>query len=161
MPTTRNRKHPHTEQKPLSEMADTARQNYEHAIRTGQKLQEEAGQWWTRMLTQTATTAEWQRNLSRFTAIAGRAMPVAQKCFEGTIEVMEKSGRSGVELMKKAVDASQTPGLAESQAKWMEFWTSSMKTAQSNIEAVSQLGTQTIDSWIDFVQKNSETAEAA
>jgi len=160
MATTSNRKHHHAEQKPLSGMADTARKNYEHAIRTGEKFQEEAGQWWTRLVTQTATTADWQRTVSKFAALAGTAMPVAQKCFEGTIDIMEKGGRSGVELMKKAVDASQTPGLAECQAKWMDFWTCSMKAAQSNIEAVTQLGTQTIDSWIDFVRENSKGAES-
>ncbi|HVV74147.1 MAG TPA: hypothetical protein VHI52_22040 [Verrucomicrobiae bacterium] len=138
-------------------MADTARKNYEHAIRTGQKFQEEAGQWWTRMLTQTATAAEWQRNVSRFAAMAGNTVPLAQDYFEHAVDVMQKSGQSGAELVQKAMEAAQTPGLAECQAKWMEFWTSSMKAAQSNIEAVTQLGTHGIDSWIAFVRKNSET----
>src|SRR5262249_31972270 len=99
----------------------SARKNYEQAIRTGQKFQEEAGQWWTRMLTQTATATDWQRNFSRFTALAGNAMPLAQRCLEGAMDVMEKSGKSSAELMRKAADAAQTPSLAESQAKWMEF----------------------------------------
>jgi len=140
-------------------MADSARKNYEHAIRTGQKLQEEAGQWWTRMLSQTATATDWQRNLSRFTLLAGNVMPVAQKCLEETMNVMEQSSRTSVDLVRKAVDAAQTPGLAECQAKWMDFWTSSMKAAQSNVEAVSELSTRTIDSWIQFVRKNSEVTE--
>jgi len=157
--TNRKRNHQQPEHKPLTEMADTARKNYEQAARTGQRFQEEAGQWWTRMLNQTATAAEWQRNVSRFTALAGQAMPVAQRCLEGAMEVMEKSGRTGAELMQKAVEASQTPSLAECQAKWMEFWTSSMKATQTNVQAVTQLGTRAIDSWVDFVRKNSEITE--
>jgi len=155
-----SRRQNHQQQpKPLTEVADTARKNYEHAVRTGQRFQEEAGQWWTRMLSQTATAAEWQRNVTRFTAMAGQAMPLAQRCLEGAMDVMEKSGRTSAELMRKAVDAAQTPGLAECQAKWMEFWTSSMRATQSNVEAVTQLGTRAIDSWVDFVRKNSEAAE--
>src|SRR5215831_15092550 len=132
----------------VSGMADAARKNYEQAIRTGQKFQEEAGQWWTRMLTQTATTTDWQRNFTRFTAFAGNAMPLAQRCMEGAMEVMDKSGKSSAELFRKAADAAQTPNLADSQAKWMEFWASSVKAAQNNVEALTQLGTRTIDSWI-------------
>jgi len=140
-------------------MADKARRNYEQAMRTGQKFQEEAGQWWTRMLTQTATASDWQRNVSRFTNLAGTMMPIAQRCLEGAMDVMEKSGRTGADLVTKAVDAVQTASPAESQAKWMDFWTSSMKATQSNVEAVTQLSTKAIDSWIDFVRKNSEVTE--
>jgi hypothetical protein len=111
------------------------------------------------MLSETATTADWQRNLSRFTSLTGNVMPIAQRCLEGAMDVMEKSGRTSADLMKKAVDAAQTASPAECQAKWMDFWTSSMKAAQSNVEAVTQFSTKTIDSWIDFVRKNSEVTE--
>ena len=140
-------------------MADTARKNYEHAIRTGKKFQEEAGEWWTRMLTQTTTATDWQKNFTRFTAIAGNAVPMAQRCLQGAMDVMEKSSRNGADLLRKAVDAAQTPSFAESQAKWLEFWTSSMKAAQNNVEAVTHLGTRTIDSWIDFVRETSNSGE--
>ena len=142
-------------------MADAARKNYEHAIRTGKRFQEEAGEWWTRMLTQTATTTDWQRNFSRFTVMAGNAVPLAQRCLQSAMDVMEKNSRNGADLLRKAVDAAQAPGLAESQAKWLEFWTSSMKAAQSNVEAVTHLGTQTIDSWIDFVRETSNAPRTA
>ncbi len=159
--TKSNRRQDYQEgHEPLNDMADTARRNYEHAIRTGQKFQEEAGQWWNRVFTQAAPAMEWQKNFTRISAMAGNAMPLAQHCLEGAMDVMEKSGRNSAELMKQAVDAAQTSSLAESQAKWLEFWTASMKAAQSNVEAVAQLGTRAIDSWIDFVRKNSETPEA-
>jgi len=72
---------------------------------------------------------------------------------------MEKNGRTGAELMKKAVDAAQTPAIAESQAKWMDFWTSSMGAVRSNAEAVTQISTKAIDSWIDFIRENTEVTE--
>jgi hypothetical protein len=158
-----NRRHNQSHQQPHGmngpEMADKARRNYEQAIRTGQRLQEEAGQWWTRLLSQTATATDWQRGFSKFTSLAGNAMPIAQRCLEGTMDVMEKSGRASADLMKRAVDAAQTASPAECQTKWMEFWTASMRATQSNVEAVTQLSTKTIDSWIDFVRKNSDAGE--
>ena len=78
---------------------------------------------------------------------------------EEVISLMEKNSKTGAELMKKAVDAAQTPVIAESQAKWMDFWTSSMGAVRSNTEAVSEMSSKAIDSWIDFVRKNTEVTE--
>lgn len=145
--------------KPLTAMADQARTNYEHAVRTGQKFQEEAGQWWTRMLSQAMTANDWQKQFTRLTAMSTGVMPLAQRRLEEAMRFMEINSRTGAELMKKAVDATQTSSIAESQAKWMDFWSSSMKAVQSNIEAVTDLSTHAIDSWIQFVQKNTEVTE--
>jgi hypothetical protein len=145
--------------KPMSEMADTAMKNYEQAIRTSLKLQEEAGRWWSSMLNQTAMAQDWQKRVSNVTGMANSLMPIAQKRMEEVMSLMEKNSRTGAELMKKAVDAAQTPAIAESQAKWMEFWTSSMGAVRSNAEAVTQISSKAIDSWIDFIRKNAEVAE--
>ena len=144
---------------PLAEMADQARQNYQQALRTGQRLQEEAGQWWTRMFNQTATVADWQKQVANLTSVASRVMPLAQRRLEEAMNLMERNSRTSAELMKKAMDAVQTPGLAECQAKWVDFWTSSMRAVQSNVEAATEMGTKTIDSWIDLVRKNTEVTE--
>src|ERR1051326_1153934 len=143
--------------KPVSAMADEARKNYEHALRTGQKLQEEAGQWWTKWFDQTLIAGDWQKQFYRLTAITNSAVPLAQKRLEETLRLMENHRRYGADLMKKAVDAAQTASLAESQAKWMDFWSASLKALQSNVEAATELSTHAIDSWIEFVRKNTET----
>jgi hypothetical protein len=91
--------------------------------------------------------------------MASNVMPLAQRRMEDVMDLMEKNSRASAELMKKAVDAAQTPVIAESQAKWMEFWTSSLRAMQSNVEAFTEIGTKAIDSWIDFVRKNTETTE--
>ncbi len=144
----------------MSEFTDSAVKNWEQALRTSLKLQEEAGRWWSSMFNQTAFAQDWQKRLSDMTGMANTWVPVAQKRMEEVMDLMEKNSRTGAELMKKAVDAAQTPTVAESQAKWMEFWTSSMGAVRSNAEAVTEIGTKALDSWIDFVRKNSEAVEA-
>ncbi|HYG35902.1 MAG TPA: hypothetical protein VEC99_14015 [Clostridia bacterium] len=146
-------------ERPMEDMANKARKSYEQTVRTGQRLQEEAGNWWTRMMTQTATATDWQRQFANFTTLANNVMPMAQRRMEDAMGLMEKNSRTSAELMKKAVDAAQTPSVAESQAKWLEFWTSSLKALQSNVEAYTEISTKTIDSWIDFVRKNTERTE--
>ena len=159
---TKNHRHTQTNQthQPLNAMADEARKNYEHAVRTGQKFQEDAGQWWTRLLGQALTAGDWQKQVNRLTAITSCALPLAQKRLEEAMHLVETNSRTGTELMKKAVDAVQSPSLAESQAKWMDFWSSSMKAAQSNVEAATEFSTRAVDTWIEFVRKNADLAEA-
>ncbi len=146
--------------KPMSEMADAALKNYEQALQTSLKLQEEAGRWWSSMLNQTTFSQDWQKKVGNAAGLANNFVPLAQRRMEEVIELMEKNSRTSAELVKKAVDAAQTPTIAESQAKWMEFWTSSMGAVRANTEAVSHISSKAIDSWIDFVRKNSELAEA-
>ena len=145
--------------RPLSEMADTALKNYQQALHTGLKLQEEAGRWWSSMLNQTNFTQDWQKRLSSVTGIASHLVPLAQRRMEDVIDLIEKNNQASAALMKQAVDAAQTPAGAESQAKWIDFWTSSLGAVRSNTEAVSQISSKAIDGWIDFVRKNTELNE--
>ncbi len=144
---------------PMTEMADKALKNYEQALRTGLKMQEEAGKWWSSMFNQATVAQDWQKRLNNMTGMASSLIPLAQRRMEDVITLMEKNSKTGAELVKKAVDAAQTPVIAESQAKWMEFWTSSMGAVRSNTEAVSELSGKVIDSWIEFVRKNTEITE--
>jgi len=146
-------------EKPISEMADKAMKGYEHAIRTGLKLQEEAAHYWTNVLTQTASPHDWQKRYTGFTAMANGIMPAAQRRMEEVLELMEKNSRASADLMKKAVDAAQTTVIAESQAKWMDFWAASVGAARSNAEAITDIGSKTVDSWVDFIRKNTEVTE--
>jgi hypothetical protein len=39
----------------------------------------------------------------------------------------------------------------------MEFWASSMKALQTNVEAYNELGSKALDSWVAFVRENNDT----
>src|SRR5512138_2361509 len=108
---------------PTAEMAEATLKNYEQAMRMGLKMQEEAGRWWTSMFNQGSFAQEWQKRFNDVNGVASSLMPLTEKRMEEVINLMEKNTKAGAELMKKAVDAAQTPGAAESQAKWLDFWT--------------------------------------
>lgn len=144
---------------PVNEMADKAIKHYEQALRTGLKLQEEAVRCFNHMFNQSATPQDWQKRFTNFTMLTSEVMPMTQKRMEEVLDLMEKNSRTGAELVRKAVDAVQSPVPAESQAKWMEFWTSSMGAARSNAEALTQISARAIDAWIDFVRRNTEITE--
>ena len=145
----------------MAEQTEQAFKNWEQAFRSGLKLQQEAGQWWNTMMHQAAAAPNWQKPFVEFANEANRIIPAAQKRVEEVVELMEKNVQSGTDLFKKAVDAAQTPVLAERQAKWMDFWNSSLSTAQSNAEAMTQINIRTLESWIGLVQRNTRVASAA
>lgn len=146
-------------EKAMGDMADSAMKNYEQAVRTGMKLQEEAVRCWNGLFTQTASAQDWQKRFSSFTNLTNEVVPLTQRRMEEVLELMEQNSRTGAELMKKAVDAAQTTVPAESQAKWMEFWTSSMGAMRNNAEAIAQINARAIDSWVTFVRENTEVTE--
>lgn len=144
----------------VSEMADTVRKNCEQALRTSLKFQEEAGRWWGSVFNPGACAQQWQEQLNSATRTANSVLPLAQKPVSELVELAEKNSRASAELMKKALEAIQTQGVADSQAKWSEFWTSSLNTARDNTETLSQIGAKVIDSWSEFIRHNIEVVEA-
>jgi hypothetical protein len=148
-----------TAEKPLQDIAENAMKNYEQAVRTGLKMQEEANKWWTSALNQGSMAQDWQKRMMAMTQTMNNVLPMAQKRMEDVMEFMEDNGRRNADLVRKAADAVQTPTLADSQAKWMEFWTASLTAARCNAESATQIGTKAIDSWIAFVRRNTELTE--
>src|SRR4029453_15323453 len=61
---------------PGSDLFDQAVKNYEEALKTGVRLQEECGKWWTNVLSQTTRPQDWQKNV---TSVLNEAFPPAQK----------------------------------------------------------------------------------
>ncbi len=135
-----------------SNAADAARQSYEQVNRAGQTMQEQAGIWWRTLM----GAADWQRQAESFTQITRSTLPLAQRSMEQLMELMEKSSRSSMDLMRRMIEAVQTPLTGESQNAWMQLWTSSTKAAQANAEGFMEFSTRAIDSWSQFVRKVSE-----
>ena len=148
-----------TEKDPMTELAGTALKNYELAFQAGLRLQSQAGRWWTSMVTRGVDTPDWQKPLNRVTGLANSLAPLVQERMQEVMALAEHNSQSGAELVKLAMDAAQTPLIADSQAKWMEFWTSSIMVARTNTEALTKISHKAIDSWIDFVQRNTEVTD--
>ena len=149
------------EKNPVLESTDQAIKNYEQALRTGLKIQEETWQSWCAMVSQSPASPEWQKKYTSAFGAVNSIVPSFQKRMEETVEVLEKNARLGSDLMKKAVDAAQTTVLVDSQAKWMDFMKTSLDAAQFNIESVMRINSRAMDTFLGFVQKNSEFTHAS
>jgi polyhydroxyalkanoate synthesis regulator protein len=135
---------------PVSEMLDQGLKNYEQALRTGLKLQAEAGQCWTKLLGQAASPQDLQKQI---TLLASDVIPATQKSMESCLELLEQNSRASVDLLKRGMEAAQTTSYADAQGKVVEFCESSLKSLKTNAQAIVDINTKAIESWIAFVKK--------
>lgn len=140
---------------PASEFFDQALKNYEQALRAGLKAQEEASAYWTKLFDQTASRSDVQK---QFASIANDVIPPAQKYMEGCVGLMEQNSRVGVELMKKGMNAVQTSNLGEWREKVMDITESSLKSMKATAQAVIDLNSKAVDSWIGVMKKSVDVA---
>jgi len=150
--TKRHRRNEETRQH-FRNSAETAQQAYDQATQAGQKIQEQAGVWWNKVM-----SSEWQKQVISFSEIATETVPLAQRNVEQMMKLVDKTCRSGVDMLKKAVEVMPTQGNGDLQSAWMELWVSGNRAAQTNSHALMELGTTAIDSWTQFVRKVAKAA---
>jgi hypothetical protein len=137
---------------PASEILDQGLKNYEQALRMGLNVQEEAGKWWSRLLSQAVSLQDLQK---RIASLTNDAIPATQKSLESYLKVLEQSSAASVELIKKGMEAAQTANYADAQSKVVEFCENSLKSLRANTQAVVDINTKAVDSWFAFVKKAS------
>ena len=141
---------------PVLDMLDQGLKNYEQALRTGLKVQEEAGKCWTELLSQAASPQDLQKHITSF---SNDVIPATQKSMEAYLELLEQNSRASVDLIKKGMETALEAGYPDTQAKVVEFCETSLKSLKANTQAIVDINAKAIDSWMAFVKK--ATAEVA
>lgn len=141
--------------KPVSELYGQAMSNYEQALKTGLRFQEESGKWLTTMLDQATSPQDWQKWVK---TLSERFIPETQKQMEESLRIVEQNSKTGVDLMKKAFEAAQSTSVIEGQAKMLTFWGASLNAFRDNAAAATQANTKAIEMWVDFLRRNAEMA---
>jgi hypothetical protein len=139
--------------KPVTELFEQATKNYEQALKTGLKLQEESGKLWTNLFNQVSSPQDWQKKVK---TTFDDVIPQTQKTLDETLKLVEQNSRTGVELFKKAVAAGQSTSLQDAQARFLGLWEASLNALRDTTQAVVQNNTRAIESWIEFARKNGE-----
>jgi len=140
------------ENNPASELFEQAMKNYEQALKTGLKLQEETAAVWTKLFNQTGSAGEWQKQAK---AVSDEFVPKTQKALNDNLKLIEKSGKTSVELLKQAVAATQAGTIQEAQTNFLGLWESSIEAMRETAEAVSQANNRALDSWVEFARKST------
>jgi len=142
---------------PVAEMYDQALENYEDALQSGLKLQQEAAKCWTKLMSQAASPQDWQKQA---TVLANEVAPVTQKNMEAYLALLEQTSRANVELLKKGLEAAQSTKWGEGQGKLVEFCEGSLKSLKASAQAIMDANGKAVESWIGILQKAaSDVAE--
>jgi hypothetical protein len=138
---------------PGTEWIDRTMDQYEQALKAGVKFQEDAGKWWTNFVNQVSSPQEWQKKVSR---VASDLIPAAEKRMSECLDLVQQNNRAGMNLMKKAIEASQSLGTASENINWMDLRDASLGAVRSSTEAFSQINNKVLDWWMECARKNTE-----
>jgi L-2-hydroxyglutarate oxidase LhgO len=139
--------------KPVVEMVEQAMKNYEQALKTGLRVQEESARWCVGLLNQALSGQDWQKKMK---GIADDVLPQTQKSVEESLKLIEKNSRTTVDLLKKAAAAAQSATPQEAQTRLLSFWEASFNAVRDTAQAVTQANTRALESWMEFIRKTSE-----
>lgn len=140
---------------PLAEMFDQAMKNYDQALKTGLKMQDELTKWWSSVYSQPPWSPEWQQKMA---TAAEEAIPVAQKNLEDTLKLIEQNSRTSMDLLRQAMEAGQGISNADGQARWQRLWQTSLGALQSNAQALTSANARWMTTWTALVQRAMEPA---
>lgn len=144
--------------KPVTEMYEQAMKNYEQAVKTGLKMQEESAKIWTGFLSQSPSPQDWQKKTK---AMAEEVIPQAQKAVDDGLKLIEQSSRTSVELLKKVVEASQATSVQDAQTNLLSLWEASLNAMRDSAVAVVQANNKAFENWVAYVRKNGEPTVTA
>ncbi len=141
-----------------TELLDQAMKNYEQALRTGVRLQEDTARWWTNFFNQTAWPQEWQKQVN---TVMSQAIPTAQKNVEESLRLLDQGSRTGLNLLKKAMNGTQSAVTGDVQSEVQELWQSSLTVLRSNMQAITESQARMMESWTEFMRKGMATTASA
>jgi hypothetical protein len=135
---------------PASDMLDQGLKNYEQALRTGLKFQEEAAKSWTKLFGHAATPQDIQKQI---TSLANEVIPATRKSMDDCLELLEQNSRTSVDLLKKSLEAAQASNYADTQSKVVDFCEASLKALRANAQAIVNINCKAVDSWFAYAKK--------
>src|SRR5581483_4565738 len=123
------------------------------------RLQEDTARWWTNFLHRAAWPQDWQRQVS---SVVSQAIPTAQRSMEESLRLIDQSSKTGLNFLKRAVDAPRTNAASDMQSQVQDIWQSSLNVMQTNMQAITESQARVMESWTEMVRRGvASTASAA
>jgi hypothetical protein len=141
----------------VGHLFDQAFQAFNETLRSGVKIQEDVGRWWTDAFDQALPKNDWQK---KTTTLVGEVIPVAQRSAEEWLKVLEANYRRTTVLLKNAFDVEPAE-TADLRARTEQLWRESFELVKQNAEAVAQANLKLIELWSGVLKRNVGNGKAA
>ena len=135
----------------VSGLFDQAVATFGDALKSGVKIQEEVGKWWSDAFEQAGPVTEWQKK-SR--ALFSEAIPAAQKNAEEWLKLVEQNYRRSMALLKKAFETDGD--VTDLRAKTQKLWEESMELIRDNAQAMSQANLKMMEVWAGLLRVGAQ-----
>jgi hypothetical protein len=139
--------------KPVKDLFEQATKNYEQALKTGLKLQEESAKLFLGVFNQVTAPADFQKKVK---AISDEIIPQTQKAVDEGLKLIEQNSRTGMDLLKKAASAWQATTLQDAQGKSLALYEGYLNAVRDSASAVTQATAKAAESWLGYVRKSTE-----
>ena len=134
--------------KNIEEVLRESMDNYEKALKTGIKLQEETMNVWKDVLQKLGSPEQLQAKLKECTA---DLFPTARKQMEEIVATLSRTSDQVLSLSEKTVSVCKAPTLQEAQHGLQDLAESYFAAARENLKIAFDVNTQVIGYWSDRV----------
>ncbi len=142
---------------PVYELLEQAVKNYEQAVQTSLRVQQESSKWWLDLMAQSGLPHDWQKRLGN---LANEVLPLAQKRMEESIRLVEQTGRISLDLLKQSIDSLKAESAGANPSKMQDLWEASLQALRNNAQAIGQTNARILECWAQFFPRPAEAAAA-
>src|SRR6516165_7365923 len=133
-----------------------AMRNYEEALKSGIKLQEESVNLWKDLLSKLGSPEEFQAKLESMRA---DAFPQARKRMEEFVETFNRTSNQTIDLIRKTLGVYQATSVPEAQRRVQDLIESSLTALRTNVQSALNTDAKIITDWKELVDRFGPAAK--
>ena len=140
----------------LSELYRNALEQFESALKTGVKIQEESIKVLTSWAKEPPLMPDWTQKAQSNIMEMISAMP---ERFEEAMRLMNEQSKNAMDLLHKGFEAGRSTNVAEAQEKVRELWEMTLGVLRTNIHTLLKTQSQAIHKWEELAGSMTGTCE--
>ncbi len=132
----------------IEEILRESKDNYEKALKSGIKFQEDTINHWKDVLQKLGSPEELKAKLEELSA---ELVPAARKQMEKVVETLSRTSDQVLSLSEKTVSVYKAPMLPEAQRRLQDVTESYFAAARDNLKVAFDANARVIGYWSDLV----------
>jgi hypothetical protein len=128
----------------LNELYRNALEQFESALKTGVKIQEESIKLMTTWAKEPPMMPDWTQKAQASFLEMMSAMP---ERYEEAMRMMNEQSKNAMEMLHKGFEAGRSMNVAESQDKVRELWEMTLTVLRNNVHSLLKAQSQAIQKW--------------
>ncbi len=142
--------------KNVEEILRESTDNYEKALKSGIKLQEDTINLWKDVLPKVGSPEELKAKLEQLSA---ELVPAARKQMDEVVETLSRTSEQVLSLSEKTVSVYKAPTLEEAKSRLQDLAESYLAVTRENLKIAFDANARVIGYWSDLVGRFAPAAK--